>query len=75
MHVWSDHEMMKFDIEKTPKTFSACVQAYGSFCNTCFFTLLGDYLDIHNWSEYEEKFVGFNHRQQPTPRSFWKMKK
>ena len=61
---------MKFNMEKRPKTFPACVQAYGSFCNTWFFTLPGYCLDIHNCSDFEEKIVGFNHRQQPTPRSF-----
>ena len=30
MHVWSDHVLLKFDMEKGAKTFPACGQAYGN---------------------------------------------
>ena len=50
---------VKFDIWEKGK-FPACVQVYGSFCNRWSLILLGDCLDIHNRSDYEEKDVGFN---------------
>ena len=60
MHVWRDHILVKFDTEKRAKTFPACVLVYGRFGNRSLsLTLLGDCLYIHNWSDYEEKNVGF----------------
>ena len=42
------------------EALSACVQAYGSFCNRWTLTPLYDGIDIHDWSDYTEKGVGFN---------------
>ena len=35
------------------------MEAYVSFCNSCYLALLGDGLDSLIWSYYEEKDVGF----------------
>ena len=40
--------------------FPACVQSCVNFYIRWSLTLLGDYLDIHNWPDLEEKDVGFN---------------
>ena len=48
MHVCSDRVLVKFDVEiEGPKTFPACVQAYGSICYRWSLILLGDGLDSH----------------------------
>ena len=37
--------------DERDENISACVQGSGSFCDKSSLTLLGDDLDIHNWSD------------------------
>ena len=60
MHVQTDHVLLKFNTwSKGQNRFPAYVQAHGSFCHGWSLTLLSDCLDIHNWSDYEGKGLGF----------------
>ena len=52
--------LVNSDMEKWAKAFPSSVQNYGSLCNSWSLTLLSDFLDIHNWSDYEEKDIGFD---------------
>ena len=60
MHVWNVHVLMKIRRGEKCQNILLLASLYGSFCNGWSSTRLSDSLDVHDWSDYVEKDVGFN---------------